>query len=245
MKYFKILFPIVVIFIFSCSSQDATIDQEILNDKIIAKVQTNLIKTFGSENEALINRGIKHAASLWRKSDGTVEEFKKFCLENYMDDDKEKVAVFNIISKNFESLWGHNNKIRLDLRENVVLDNGSYHMIDAMFASYSPNSHFTEDFYANKIAFIIALNFPPFSLEEKNELGEKWNSLEWAYARLGDVFTDRVPAEISQEIGSVGSSSEMYIADYNIYMGHLLNNSGQNYSLMIWFCFRIGIYVMN
>jgi len=227
LKYFKILFPIVVIFIFSCSSQDVNIDQEILNDKIIAKVQTNLINTFGLENEALIKRGIKHAASLWRKSDGTVEEFKKFCLENYLDDTEEKVAVFNIISKNFESLWGHNNKIRLDLRENVDLDNGSYHMIDAMFASYSPSSHFTEDFYANKIAFIIALNFPPFSLEEKNEHGKEWNALEWAYARLGDVFTERVPAEISQEIGSAYSSSAMYIADYNIYMGHLLNNSGQ------------------
>ena len=227
MKYFKILFPIIFIFIFSCSSQDAIIDQEIINDKIVAKVQTNLVETFGSENETLIKRGVKHAASLWRNSDGTVEEFEKFCLENYINSADEKEQVLNIISKNFESLWGHNRKIRLDLRENVDLDTGPYHKIDAMFASYSPNSHFTEDFYANKIAFIIALNFPPFSLEEKNNLGKEWNSLGWAYARLGDVFTERVPAKISQEIGSVGSSSEMYIADYNIYMGHLLNNSGQ------------------
>lgn len=227
MKYFKILFLIVVVFIFSCSSQEAITDQKFINDKIVAKVQTNLVETFGSENEALINRGIEHAASLWRNSDGIVEEFEKFCLENYISGTDEKEIVFNKISKNFESLWGHNNKIKLDLSENMDLDNGAYHKIDAMFASYSPNSHFTDDFYANKIAFIIALNFPPYYLDEKNELGKEWNSLEWAYARLGDVFTERVPAEISQEIGLIGTSSGMYIAEYNIYMGQLLNNSGE------------------
>ena len=227
MKYFKVLFPIVVVFIFSCSSQEAIADQEFINEKIVAKVQTNLVDAFGSENEILILHGVEHAASLWRNSDGTIEDFEKFCLDNYVNNASEKEHVINIISKNFESLWGHNRKIGLDLRENVDLDNGPYHEIDAMFANYSPNSHFTDDFYANKIAFVIALNFPPYSLDEKNKLGKEWNSLEWAYARLGDVFTERVPAEISQSIGTVYSSSERYIADYNIYMGHLLNNSGQ------------------
>jgi hypothetical protein len=41
------------------------------------------------------------------------------------------------------------------------LSKGSYHAIDAMFASYSPGAHFDDDFYKNKIAFVIALNFPP------------------------------------------------------------------------------------
>ncbi|MCK7537091.1 MAG: hypothetical protein MZV63_42090 [Marinilabiliales bacterium] len=47
------------------------------------------------------------------------------------------------------------------------LDNGPYHKVDAMFSAYSPGAHFADDFYANKIAFVIALNFPPFSLDEK------------------------------------------------------------------------------
>ncbi len=79
----------------------------------------------------------------------------------------------------------------------------------------------------NKIAFVIALNFPPFSLDEKNKMGKEWSGLEWAYARLGDVFTARVPAELSQKISKAGTDADIYIADYNIYMGHLLTNDDE------------------
>jgi len=218
---------LLVSLITQCSYDSQKADPNFINNKTIVKVQANLIDTYGTDSEALISRGVRHAASLWRLSDGTKEDFEKFCLEIFIADIAEKERMFNIISKNFESLWGHNNKITLDLRENMDLDIGPYHWIDAMFAGYSPSSHFQDDFFTNKIAFVIALNFSFYSLDEKNTLGKEWTSLEWAFTRLGDVFTERVPAEISQEIGKVESSSEMYIADYNIHMGHLLNNDGQ------------------
>ncbi|MBU8892907.1 MAG: hypothetical protein KOO66_09010 [Bacteroidales bacterium] len=198
-----------------------------MNDQAIEKTQNALIEKFGSENEELINRGVAHVASLWRASDGSLEDFESFCTGNFISDAAEKEVVFNKISKNFESLWGHGNKIVLDLNENMHLNNGPYHSIDAMFAAYSPGSHFADDFYSNKIAFVIALNFPPYSLDEKNEIGKKWNSLEWAYARLGDVFTARVPAELSQKIGNASTGSDIYISEYNIFMGHLLNNDNE------------------
>ena len=46
--------------------------------------------------------------------------------------------------------------------------------IDYVFAGYSPSSHFSDDMFANKVAFITALNFPNFTLEEKNTLGREW-----------------------------------------------------------------------
>ena len=202
-------------------------DQKNINDQIISKVQTNLVEKIGAENEELIKRGVAHVASLWRTSDGTVEEFENFSIENFINNADEKKMVFNKISKNFESLWGHQNKILLDFNENVHLDNGAKHKIDAMFAGYSPDSHFSNDFYANKIAFVIALNFPPYSLDEKNDIGKNWNSLEWAYARLGDVFTARVPAKLSQAISLAETNADIYISEYNIHMGYLLNNEGQ------------------
>jgi hypothetical protein len=226
-NYFIIGISSLVMLIVQCNYTNQKAGPNFINNKIISRIQTNLMDTFGSDSEALITRGVRHAASIWSISDGTEEDFEKFCLENFIADIDEKERVFNIISKNFESLWGYYNKIKLDLRENMDLDIGPYHWIDALFAGYSPNSHFKDDFFTNKIAFVIALNFPFYSLDEKNALGKEWTSLEWAFARLGDVFTERVPAEISQEIEKVGSSSEMYIADYNIHMGHLLNDSGQ------------------
>jgi len=205
-------------------------DQKNITDQIIQETQKAILDKYENADHELIKRGVEHAASLWRESDGTTEQFKQFCNEHFISDSKEKKTVFMKISNNFESLWGHQNKIILDLNKNLHElreEIGEPHKIDAMFAAYSPSAHLKSDFYKNKIAFVIALNFPPYSLDEKNELGKNWNNLEWAYARLGDVFTARVPAEISQKISQAGTNADIYIADYNIYMGHLLNEEGE------------------
>jgi len=226
-KSIVIILSLVVLAFTQCTTttDNKVADQKNINDQVIEKTQKALVEKNGSENEELISRGVKHAASLWRASDGTPEEFEKFCLDQFIGDVAEKETVFSKISTNFESLWGHQNKIILDLNKNMhEYDGSDYHKIDAMFAAYSPGAHFSNDFYANKIAFVIALNFPPYSLDEKNTIGKDWTSLEWAYARMGDVFSARVPAELSQKIGNAGTTADIYIADYNIYMGHLLNN---------------------
>ncbi len=229
-KSLVIILSIVVLAFTQCTTttDNKVVDQKNINDQVIEKTQKALVEKNGSENEELIGRGVKHAASLWRASDGTPEEFEKFCLDQFIGDAVEKETVFSKISTNFESLWGHQNKIILDLNKNMhEYDGSDYHKIDAMFAAYSPGAHFSNDFYANKIAFVIALNFPPYSLDEKNEIGKEWTSLEWAYARMGDVFEARIPAELSQKIGNAGTTADIYIADYNIYMGHLLNNESE------------------
>ena len=78
-----------------------------------------------------------------------------------------------------------------------------------MFGAYSPGSHLINDFYNNKIGFIIALNFPEVPLQDKEKLGN--DRMAWAYARLGDVFTQRVPAELIQAGVKAESDADVYI----------------------------------
>jgi hypothetical protein len=230
-KQFFIVFSLVILMFTQCTTmtnENQITEQKNINKDVVAKTVNAIIEKVGSEDKNLIQRGVDHAASLWRTSDGIPKEFEAFCLDNYIAESAQKKIVFKKIETNFESLWGHQNKILLDLNKNMHEDNGDdYHKIDAMFAAYSPGSHFSNDFYANKIAFVIALNYPPYSLDEKNEIGKEWTSLEWAYARLGDVFSARVPAKLSQAIGVAGTNADIYISEYNVYMGHLLNNDGQ------------------
>ena len=178
-------------------------------------------------NVPLLEKGVKHAASLWRVDDGTPANFIQFCTENYLADPAKKEASFKRLSEYMESLYGHFNKLSLDMQENVQLQKGEVLSIDPLFAGYNPGAHLINDFYDNKIAFIVALNFPYYSTEEKNQLGSKWSPLEWGYARLGDVFSSRVPSELVQQSSKVAAETDAYIADYNIYMGHLLNKNNQ------------------
>ena len=72
------------------------------------------------------------------------------------------------------------------LRKNLDEAAGEIDEIDRMFGNYSVSSHLSDDFYSNKIAFAIALNFPYYTLDEKEKLGPAWSRDEWAMARLGD-----------------------------------------------------------
>ena len=176
---------------------------------------------------ALLEKGVQHAASLWRDADGTPEEFISFCSENFIAGATQKEASFRRFSEYFESLYGHFNKLTLDMQENVQLQKGEVLPVDPLFAAYNPGAHLMNDFYGNKIAFIVALNFPYYPTEEKNILAANWTPLEWAYARMGDVFSSRVPSELVQSESKVSSETDAYIADYNIYMGHLLNDDNE------------------
>ena len=169
----------------------------------------------------LLAKGVKHASSLWRNEDGTPEDFISFVKTNYISDPSNRKAIFDKTSLYFESLYGNFNEITLDLKKILDLSAGEIDEMDRMFGNYSVSSHLQDDFYSNKIAFVIALNFPYYTLAEKEELGPRWSREEWAMARLGDIFVSRVPAELSQALSSATGNGEMYIAEYNIHMGHL------------------------
>ena len=172
-------------------------------------------------NPGSIDKGVHQVARLWQASDGSEDDFILYCLNHSISDPVEKQQVFLKISDYLENIWGHFNEMTLRLQRNVHENTGPIHSVDEVFAAYDPTTHFSDDFYANKLAFFIALNFPQLSLEEKEALGN--DRLAWAYARLGDQFTSRIPAAIQQSYSQVNSDADLYISAYNIYAGRLLN----------------------
>jgi hypothetical protein len=195
-----------------------------ISEATITEAVNSIKSKIEGTKSGLIEKGVKHAASLWRDNDGTPTDFVKFCNENYTTDPKQKEASFYRFAEYLESLNGHFNKLSLDMQENVHLKKGEVLPIDAQFAAYNPGAHLINDLYNNKIAFVVALNFPYYSTEEKNELGTGWTPLQWGYARLGDVFSSRVPSELIMKASEIAAEGEAYIADYNIYMGHILSD---------------------
>ena len=175
----------------------------------------------------LMERGVRQCASLWRETDGSAEDFGEFVKGNYRSSAEEKEILFKRLSQGFESLDGIHNDLTIKLQRPVILAGDDPIDVDYIFGAFNAFSHLGEDLYANRIAFITALNFPFYSLAEKDSLGKNWSRQEWAYARMGDRFTDRVPAEVTQQFSAANAESENYIADYNIKMGHLLTEDGR------------------
>lgn len=187
-----------------------------------------LVTTHGDSQRFRIERGVAQAGALWSAQDGSPDDFRAFCESHFIADSKELDETFTRLDKIFESLWGHFNSMERDLREKMDLDQGTLRPLDMMMAQFSPSAHLTDDLFGNKIAFVILLNFPRFTLEEKRQKGANWSAKEWAMARIGDLFQSRVPAELQQEVSKVLADAEAYISEYNICLGAVRDDSGKH-----------------
>lgn len=208
-----------------CKQVDKT-DVSPIGENTVKKVTAELVKQHGDSQKVRIEKGVAQVASLWRVADGTEADFENFCKEQFVSNEKDLDLLFNKLSYGFEMLNGYFILLSKELLRPLHLDMGPVTQIDELFGSYNAGAHLTDDLFANKIAFITALNFPYYSLKEKTELGENWSRKQWAYARMGDMFTSRVPAELIQNFSTVNTNSDTYISQYNIFMGNLVDVQG-------------------
>ena len=172
--------------------------------------------------------GVQQAAALWTEQDGSQADFEQLVADHLCPTDSERVALFESLSRILENIYQSADMLTVDLLKPTQLtDAAEPQTPDWIMSGYSPLAHFSDDMFANKLAFITIINFPHYSLEEKNTLGKNWTRQEWAMARMGDVFTTRVPAEVNARMAQALANAENYIADYNIYMGNLRTEDGQ------------------
>ena len=198
-----------------------------ISDGVMNTTLTQMKSQFPQADMGLMELGVKQVAALWRASDGADADFTAFCMAQYVPDADAREALFNKLSYAQEVLRGGYHKMSVALTKPVQLDGPAITPIDELLGSYAVDAHYYDDMFANKLAFITILNFPNYTLQEKNESGARWSRLEWAYARMGDLFTERLPAAIAQESAKAGSDAENYISEYNIMMGNLLDEQGQ------------------
>ena len=179
-------------------------------------------------NDPNTPKGVAQARALWTEADGSQAEFEQLVADYLCKTDSEKLALFESLSRILENVYQSADLLTVDLLKPTQLTNAAEPQApDWIMSGYSPLAHFSDDMFANKLAFITIINFPHYTLEEKNSLGKNWSRLEWSYARMGDVFTTRVPAEVKTRMAQAFAEAENYIADYNIYMGNLRTEDGR------------------
>ncbi|MBI5595989.1 MAG: hypothetical protein HY928_07865 [Elusimicrobia bacterium] len=176
--------------------------------------------------DARLERGLRQAAAFWRAEDGDAEAFAAFVRANFAPEGPALDALFERFERVFEQVDGHMAQMGLELRRQADLDIGPVIPLDEAFAAYEPSAHLNDDFFKNKIAFTVLLNFPLTTLAERLQHGGGWSRRRWAEARLAARFGKRVPAEVRQAEAAAVSEAEVYIAGYNIWMHHVLDGAG-------------------
>lgn len=226
-KYLTLLSIPILLSMIQCKQSEKKIESSPIREQTIKIVTEQIVDKYGKAVSFRAERGVKQVAGLWRNSDGSIGEYEKFCLDNFVANDQDLETLFSKLSNGFEVLYGSFIKISKELRKPVDLDLGPLTPIDQILAGYSAGAHLNDDFIANKVAFITALNFPQYSLKEKTELSERWTRKDWAYARMGDIFSSRIPAELIQANSVASSNADGYISEYNINLGYLVNDKNE------------------
>lgn len=199
-----------------------------ITDATVTKVTNDLTSKSASQHKLRVEKCVKQTAALWRSTDGTEADFEAFCHENFITNAIQLEALFNKLQLNFEQIYGLYNKLSIELKRTLHVNIGEVTPIDEIFGGWDPYAHVTDDFFDNKIAFIITINFPFYSLEEKQIAGDKWTARDWGYVRLGDMFTSRVPASLLLKTSETTTAADSYISNYNIYMAKLFDNQGKS-----------------
>jgi len=191
------------------------------------KLEAELTAKYGQPEQPRIQRGLLQMSEYWRAQDGDAAEFEDFVRTNFAGDPATLDAMFNRYERLLEQLSGHMHEINREFRQQADLDIGPMLPFDGIFAAYDPAAHVLDDFFANKGAFVVLLNFPLTTLEERLTQGPKWTRRQWAEVRLAQAFSKRIPADVNLAIAQAGSDTAEYIAQYNIWMHHLLDQNGE------------------
>ena len=191
-----------------------------------ARLEKELGAKTDEAGKARLARGLKQVGQFWRAEDGDAAAFEEFVRTSFAGDRKALDALFDRMEFAFESLDGHMLEISRDFRKQSDLDLGPIFHFDETLAGYDPYAHVVDDFFANKLAFAVLLNFPLTTLQERLAEGEKWSRRQWAEARLADRFSKRIPAEVNLAIGRAAGQAEQYISEYNIWMHHIVDEKG-------------------
>lgn len=208
------------------SSSAASIQPAWLKDSN-TKLENELISKYGEAQRARAQKGLHQVSEFWRTDDGDAKAYEDFVATNFAGDQPALDTMFNRFEHLLEQLDGHMHEIGREFRQQTDLDLGPVLPFDEVFGGYDPSAHITDDFFQNKLAFTVLLNFPLSTLDQRLKDGANWNRRQWAETRLAERFSKRIPAEVNLAIAKAAGESDQYIAQYNIWMYHLLDQSGQ------------------
>src|SRR2546427_7889006 len=192
-----------------------------------AKLERELIAKYGEAQRLRLERGLRQVGEFWRPEDGDAAAFEGFVRANFAGDQATLDTMFNRFERLLEQLGGHMHEINREFRQQMDLDLGPVLPFDEMFGGYDPSAHIIDDFFQNKLAFVVLLNFPLTTLDERLKEGPSWTRRQWAEVRLAQRFSKRIPADVNLAIGQAEAAAARYVAEYNIWMHHLIDENGQ------------------
>ena len=131
------------------------------------KLEKELVERYGEAQRQRAARGLRQAGEFWRAEDGDQAAFEEFVRRNFASDQGALDTLFTRYETLLEQLDGHMLELVREFRSQTDLDRGPILPYDEAFAGYDPSAHTGDDLFANKLAFVVLLNFPLTTLDQR------------------------------------------------------------------------------
>ena len=188
---------------------------------------TELVAKYGESERARARTGVAQVIQAWRAEDGNAEALAAFVRTGFAGTTAARDALFHRFQHNLETVAGHSQEMRRELNAPSDLDTGPLAAYDERFAAWDPQAHVLDDFFGNKLAFDVLLNFPLTTLAERDRDGAAWTPRQWAETLLAERFRQRIPASANQAVARAYADAGRYIAGYNLHMHGVTDARGR------------------
>ncbi len=172
------------------------------------KLEKELAERYGEAQRDRAARGLRQAGEFWRVEDGDQAAFEEFVRHNFAGDQAALDTLFTRYETLLEQLDGHMLEIVREFRTQTDLDLGPILPYDEAFAGYDPSAHTSDDLFANKLAFVVLLNFPLTTLDERLADGRQLDAPAVGRGAAGAAVLPARARSVNLAIAEAASRSE-------------------------------------
>jgi hypothetical protein len=199
----------------------------VVTPELEARVVAALVERHGAAATERARQGVRQVAERWWAEDGDGEAFAAFVEEHFLTDPAALAAAADRLEVVIEQITGHLHEVRREITTPSDLDTGPLGPVDLLLADVDLAAHVDEDLFRSRVAFLVLLNFPVHTLEERLAQGAEWDRETWARSRMAERVALRVPASVAQEVTRAFTAADRYIAEYYVRLDRLLDERGE------------------
>ncbi|MEE2907426.1 MAG: hypothetical protein VX527_06285 [Planctomycetota bacterium] len=189
----------------------------------------DIVQEHGESSRRRAEAGVAQVACYWRTQDGDQEAMAAFCRDHFVSDAHDCARLLDRLETALGTTSGHLNEIRRDLRRWTDLRGDDMPGTDDILATFDPAPDLSEQYFAQKLAFIAMLNFERPDLDTMLQEGADWDADRWAAVRVAKSFGPRIPKEIADEARAVGHRANKWVAEFHVPVGNMVDEHGKSW----------------
>ncbi len=198
-----------------------------VSETVVAAAIDTLVAAHGEEIRERASEGVRQVADAWRKRDGDTDAFQQFVTDRFAAPG-QRHELLGRVEDTWHQLYGHLHQMRRMMARWRDLDTYEDPGIDDLLYAFTPAPDLAEELYRSKLAFVVLLNFPRHTVEQKLADGPSWSEDDWTCVRVADAVPRRVPQSLNDRAREVHTKAQEFVSTFHVPVDGTVDAEGQH-----------------